>query len=234
MKRCILLVLLFFLTSMAVKAQSIDIVYLDNGSIIRGSIIEMTTNESVKIKTSDGSIFVYPIDQVLKIEKSSESNDSDLQGINFNGKMIDRHKRYLCWADTKDRLTVEDFQNFLGPDLYNTYSEASKQFKAGKNLLTWGIICAFGGTVCLIESVTSNDSDLIGTGIGLSAIYLIPGNVMIGLGCVFKGIGKGRLEWIKETYNNAGTMSSNIQVSPSVFKTSNDSYALGATLSWNF
>ena len=230
MKRSILLLFLFIFTSLVMKAQSVDIVYLDNGSIIRGSIIEMTTNENVKIKTSDGSIFVYPMEQIIKIEKSTEPDDSEILGINFNGKMIDRHKRYLCWADTKDRLTVEDFQNFLGPDLYNTYSEASKQFKAGKNLLTWGIICAFGGAVCLIESVTSNNPELIGP----SAIYLIPGNVMIGLGCVFKGIGKGRLEWIKETYNNAGAMSSNIQVSPSVFKTYNDSYALGATLSWNF
>lgn len=230
MKRSILLLFLFIFTSLVMKAQSVDIVYLDNGSIIRGSIIEMTINENVKIKTSDGSIFVYPMEQIIKIENSTEPDDSEILGINFNGRMIDRHKRYLCWADTMDKLTVDDFQNFLGPDLYGTYTEASKQFKVGKNLLTWGIICAVGGAVVFIDAVTSNDPELIGP----SAIYLIPGNIMIGLGGFFKGVGKGRLEWIKETYNKVGAMSSNIQVAPSVFKTSNDAYAFGATLSWNF
>lgn len=46
-----------------------DVVYLKNGSIIRGMIIEQIPNRSLKIMTADGSVFVYEIDQVEKITK---------------------------------------------------------------------------------------------------------------------------------------------------------------------
>lgn len=46
-----------------------DVVYLKNGSIIRGIIIEQVPNQSLKIQTNDGNIFVYKIDEVDKITK---------------------------------------------------------------------------------------------------------------------------------------------------------------------
>ena len=46
-----------------------DVVYLKNGSIIRGTIIEQVPNKSLKIKTNDGSVFVYEINDVEKITK---------------------------------------------------------------------------------------------------------------------------------------------------------------------
>ena len=36
-----------------------DVVYLRNGSIIRGVIIEQIPNESLKIQTPGGSVFVF-------------------------------------------------------------------------------------------------------------------------------------------------------------------------------
>ncbi len=42
------------------------VVYLKNGSIIRGNIIELKPNESFKIQTSDGSIFVISFDEIEK------------------------------------------------------------------------------------------------------------------------------------------------------------------------
>ena len=44
-----------------------DVVYLRNGSIIRGLIVERVINTSLKIQTKDGSVFVYPINEVEKI-----------------------------------------------------------------------------------------------------------------------------------------------------------------------
>jgi hypothetical protein len=51
------------------KIEYVEVLYLKNGSIIRGMIIEQIPNEQVKIKTGDGSVFVYTMDQVLKITK---------------------------------------------------------------------------------------------------------------------------------------------------------------------
>jgi len=49
-----------------------DVIYLKNGSIIRGSIIELIPKESVKIQTAGGSIFVYGLDEVRKITKEKK------------------------------------------------------------------------------------------------------------------------------------------------------------------
>jgi len=49
-----------------------DVVYLQNGSVIRGMVIEQVPNVSLKIQTADGSIFVYEMKDVLKITKEQK------------------------------------------------------------------------------------------------------------------------------------------------------------------
>ncbi len=46
-----------------------DVVYLKNGSIIHGTIIEQIPNESIKIKTKDGNVFVYKMEDIEKMTK---------------------------------------------------------------------------------------------------------------------------------------------------------------------
>jgi hypothetical protein len=47
----------------------VDVVYLKNGSIIVGSIIEQVPNENLKIQTKDGSVFVYSMSDIARITK---------------------------------------------------------------------------------------------------------------------------------------------------------------------
>jgi hypothetical protein len=49
-----------------------DVVYLQNGSVIRGMVIEQVPNVSLKIQTADGSVFVYEMKDVLKITKEQK------------------------------------------------------------------------------------------------------------------------------------------------------------------
>lgn len=56
-------------TSVAQNLQ--EVVYLKNGSIIRGVVIEQVPGVSLKIQTSDGSIFAYQMSEVDKITKES-------------------------------------------------------------------------------------------------------------------------------------------------------------------
>jgi hypothetical protein len=46
-----------------------DVVYLKNGGILRGMIIEQIPNVQLKIQTKDGSVFVYKMDEIEKITK---------------------------------------------------------------------------------------------------------------------------------------------------------------------
>ena len=44
-----------------------DVIYLRNGEIVRGTIIEQIPGESLKIQTADGSVFVYTIYEIAEI-----------------------------------------------------------------------------------------------------------------------------------------------------------------------
>ena len=49
--------------------DDLDVVYLKNGTIIRGKIIEQTS-ETLTIQASDGNVCIYPIDAILKTSKT--------------------------------------------------------------------------------------------------------------------------------------------------------------------
>ena len=51
----------------------IDVVYLKNGSILKGLILEQTPNVSLKIQTNGGSIFIYKMEEIEKIIKEPKN-----------------------------------------------------------------------------------------------------------------------------------------------------------------
>ena len=70
MKRFSLLFLILLMAGWSAFAQQwIEVVYLKDGSVIRGTIIEQIPDTSLKIQTADGSVFVYEMDKVQKITK---------------------------------------------------------------------------------------------------------------------------------------------------------------------
>ena len=70
MKRTILfLVCLMGMTFAFAQSSLQDVVYLKNGSIIRGDIIEMVPDGAVKIMTSEGSVLLYDCAEVEKFAK---------------------------------------------------------------------------------------------------------------------------------------------------------------------
>ena len=75
MKKILFLLMLLtscFTASIAQNMQ--EVVYLKNGSVIRGLIIEQIPGVSLKIQTSDGNIFAYPISDVKSITKEVTKN----------------------------------------------------------------------------------------------------------------------------------------------------------------
>ncbi len=83
MKRNLLLLMLT-LTAASVLAQSKqEVVYLKNGSIVRGTIIEQVPGKNLKLETADGSVFVYDMTDVEKItkEEPKKSQTSSYPGM---------------------------------------------------------------------------------------------------------------------------------------------------------
>jgi len=63
-----------------------DVVYLENGSIIKGKIIEYEPEEYLKIMTADGSVFVYNVEEISKVETESYETDEPQTEIIFEEK----------------------------------------------------------------------------------------------------------------------------------------------------
>ena len=64
-----ILILICFIPNLFAQQQMKDVVYLTNGSIVKGIIAEQVPNEYLKIITADGSIFVFNMEDILKITK---------------------------------------------------------------------------------------------------------------------------------------------------------------------
>lgn len=64
------LLVLFCLVSTTLAQQPMqDVVYLKDGSVIRGMIVEQVPNVSVKIQTREGNVFVYKMENIQKMTK---------------------------------------------------------------------------------------------------------------------------------------------------------------------
>jgi hypothetical protein len=57
-----------------------DVVYLKNGSVIKGIIVEQVLGKSIKIQTRDGSLFVFKYEEVEKIGKQVSEEGGDFSG----------------------------------------------------------------------------------------------------------------------------------------------------------
>lgn len=115
MKR-ILSIIIVLICCVTAFAQNVkEVVYLKNGSVIKGTIIEQVPNESLKIQTSDGSVFAYSMSEVQKITKEaaptrtySQATDDDDDDDEPEGY---RTRGYMGFVEEG---TVTDFDAFRG------------------------------------------------------------------------------------------------------------------------
>lgn len=69
----------------AVAQQATETVYLKNGSVIKGTVVEQIPGTSLKVKTKDGSVFVYEMSEVERITK--DTAESGYSGLCFNADL---------------------------------------------------------------------------------------------------------------------------------------------------
>lgn len=134
---------LTLILSVLAQSQTIyeDVVYLKNGSIIHGMIIEQVPNQSIKIQTKDGNVFFCKIEEVQKMTKELVENSKNFRlDLNKNTKKhgftnITELSLALGIADSKEGVsfgiqTINGYQfnpnlnaGFgIGIDRYETYT----------------------------------------------------------------------------------------------------------------
>ncbi len=78
MKQIIITLFITFLIVFQLSGQTItkrNVIYLNNGSIIKGYITELTSDNRIKIETSDGSVFVFQMSDVKNITSENIRTD---------------------------------------------------------------------------------------------------------------------------------------------------------------
>jgi hypothetical protein len=67
---CLCISIMFF--SVALSQGKIDVIYLKNGDIRKGTIIENVINDYIRIETSDGSIYTIKYAEIQKMTKEAK------------------------------------------------------------------------------------------------------------------------------------------------------------------
>ena len=233
MKRILCLMVLLLSIASLSYAQS-DVLYLKNGSVIKGSVLEMDPSNGVKIQTSDGSLFVYSMSDVERVSKDNVSGGENGTAKVKTYGQIERRKGNFCWKETGKNLRSEEYALILDGDLYDTFQGAHRQFNTGRTFMGIGLGCLAVTCVALVAGASESTLEAMEEDFVIARIFAYGADVGICLGCVFKGIGRGRLNWIEDTYNSGRTYSSNLQLSPSLMMTAQRDLGFGATLSLSF
>jgi hypothetical protein len=135
-------VLLFFgltFTPFVFSQQLEDVVYLKNGSIIRGIIIEQVPNTSLKIKTRDGSVFAYKMEEVEKMTREAATDEWNFSESNLgkdgfrSGKfLIGLKAGYGDWGSVTYGANFEyGLSNYFGLALDAAYTSWDESYNYG-------------------------------------------------------------------------------------------------------
>ncbi|RPI06906.1 MAG: hypothetical protein EHM64_01270 [Ignavibacteriae bacterium] len=152
--RLIIVTALVLLSVSAVFAQTKDVVQLKNGSVIKGTILEMIPDKTIKIQTADGNIFVYNMTEVEKISKDASAPVIETKPMNERSSM-EGQRSYEGQSSSEG--SGAKFSIFGGVALpmgdfgkkYDENATAEDNAKKGEAKLGWTAGAQFvtGGTV---------------------------------------------------------------------------------------
>ena len=115
-----------------------DVVYLKNGSIIRGIIIEQVPNQSIKIQTKDRNVFVFKYDEIEKMTKenlpvNNSNNNSKVTDFKKNGFINISEINYSFGNGGETMYGVKNDEYYLGFRSVNGY-KFNEHFSLGAGI----------------------------------------------------------------------------------------------------
>lgn len=106
MKKALFIFFIFIGSINVCTAQNLEeVVYLKNGSIIRGVIMEQVPGETLKIETKDGNVFVCQMNEVEKITKETPLKKDDDFSLGAGNK-----RGYKAFIDAGYTFGIGDFK----------------------------------------------------------------------------------------------------------------------------
>lgn len=202
MKRTILfLVCLMGMTFAFAQSSLQDVVYLKNGSIIRGDIIEMVPGETVKIMTADGNVFVHAFADVERFSKERPGKVTHTPVISSNAYSVEEKSP---WMSGFLSLCIPGLGQFYNGEMQKGWTDLATSLggyigmSAGSYMVNWavesgetnygiavtGVVCVYAGLGVLIVNSLHSAIDAAKSSNRINAEN---GFVMyqIGEGCAF-------------------------------------------------
>ena len=116
------LVALVSSTGFAQNSNLQDVIYLKNGSVIRGAIIEQVPGESLKIETRDGNVFVYQMDEISKMAReSNRQTASQRQSYGRSAGFQAKSRSYAGLLEAGYGIGVNGYGSRFEFDVVNGY-----------------------------------------------------------------------------------------------------------------
>ena len=182
-----------------------DVVYLKNGSIIRGDIIEMVPGETVKIMTADGSVFVHDYADVERFSKERPGKVTHTPVISSNAYSVEEKSP---WMSGFLSLCIPGLGQFYNGEMQKGWTDLATSLGgyigmyAGSYMVSWatasqlesgeinyglavtGVVCVYAGFGVLIVNSLHSAIDAVKSSKRINAEN---GFVMyqIGEGCAF-------------------------------------------------
>lgn len=221
------------LTVCTARAQNAtqSVVYLKDGSQQRCDILEMQ-NDTVWLKTHDGSIVVHSMKDVERI-----ANASTLSGEKAE-KTPSEVVRYKLRRTGRDlrigraSLDLGQINHLFGRNLYKMYYSAYVLVGTGSAFITAGAIAAGVGSLWYFKGA-NNIMEHNGQ------ILLVTAGASLATGFIMHTLGKTRISRIVRRYNSGMYHATNVEMSPCVIGfddmvAQQQQYALGATVEFSF
>lgn len=142
MTKKIICIIAILFAGLAVPAQSNarDVVYLKNGSVVKGVIIEQIPGVSIKIETADGSIFVYKVEELEKITKEQTATPQQNQNvpqIQIYQQNYAQNPPPVAYRGAEKSPFLAGFLSFLFPGAGQLYAT---NWKSGWGFVAWSLL----------------------------------------------------------------------------------------------
>ena len=239
-----LLFVVLFCASLISMAQ--DVIVKKDGTTIQSKVLEIseTAIRYKKWSNQDGPLYSIKRSSVDSITYQNgevelitcETNDNLSSA--YNHGIMERNGRDLVLNGRK--IYGEEVRFLVGEQNYQTYLSARRQMATGElfGAIFWP---SFGISVTMIASAFIYNGYYLAneTRLRYGGIACLVAGVTLPFMCIFKGIGKGRLNWIAGDYNrNGGINAFSYQLSPSIIQCnsmeSQGSPGVGLTFSMSF
>ena len=126
--------ILLLLSHLMFSQNYIDVVYLNNGDIIKGIIIENSPGNHIKIETSNGSVITFDYDEIEKFQRVKQQSD-----------VIEEIKPRIEKPNNKDKKLDVERDMHTKPSFFITIGQFFPSEESMKDIYGKGILSLGGG-----------------------------------------------------------------------------------------